>query len=200
MSISLTKSVQTCSVNTGYAPKLFSDRFQNYDSLLCPMWNGLDTYGRVVSYDSFVTKTAGCESAEDRVAVENYQRPQYAEYTALDASGYLNPSALGQAVSAKEGYQKQTELYRLQAVRDEQMKGGSVGIQFAKTNSPYTTGINGVNGCPNGSCANGFQGYKGQVREGYVDTRANANFQDRRNLSNIAGWKGNCRACAAGNQ
>ena len=55
--------------------------------MVCPVWNGVDTAGRGVSPDSFVTKTAGCNSAEDRVVVENNQRPQYMEYINLSANG-----------------------------------------------------------------------------------------------------------------
>jgi hypothetical protein len=200
MSVTLTGAVQTCAVNTGYANKLWSDRYENPSNTLCPLWNGLDQYGRVVSYDSYYTKAPGCESALDRVAVENYQRPQYFDFIALDAQGYLNPAALGAPISTRENYQKTTELMRAQAVQQDYTKGASVGIQYAKTNSPWTAGVNGVNGCPNGSCKSGMQGYTRNVQEGYYDTRANRNFQDRRDLSAIAGWKSNCNACSAGNR
>ena len=39
-----------------------------------------------------------------------------------------------------------------------------------------------------------------QLRENYVDTRANRNFQERRDLSGISSWKSNCSACSAGNR
>jgi len=55
--------------------------------MVCPPWNGVDTAGRRVCPDSFVTKTAGCNSADDRVVVENDLRPQYIEYVNLDAQG-----------------------------------------------------------------------------------------------------------------
>lgn len=55
--------------------------------MVCPVWNGRDLTGRQVCADSFYTKRAGCNSAEDRVVVENAQRPQYMEYVNLDASG-----------------------------------------------------------------------------------------------------------------
>ena len=55
--------------------------------MVCPIWNGLDTSGRTVCPDSFWTKNAGCNSAEDRVVVENNQRPQYMEYINLSANG-----------------------------------------------------------------------------------------------------------------
>jgi hypothetical protein len=85
--LSLKKSVRTCRVDTGWAPKLQSDRILNSCSVVCPVWNGLDQYGRIVSPDSFMIETAGCRSALDRVDVENYQRPQYFELVNLDGFG-----------------------------------------------------------------------------------------------------------------
>lgn len=194
----LTGAVQTCSVNTGYANKLWSDRQENPNNLMCPLWNGLDQYGRSVAFDSYNTKSAGCSSALDRVAVENMQRPQYIDFIALDANGYLSPTALGAPVNPSTKYQQQTDQLRAQSNRENYERGGSVGIQFSKTNAPHTNGV-----CPaNGgiTCGNGMSGYRPQLRENYVDTRANRNFQDRRDLSNISSWKSNCNACAAGNR
>jgi hypothetical protein len=200
MSFSLSSAVNICKVNTGYDNKIQSDRYENPNNLLCPLWNGLDQYGRVVCVDSYNTKYAGCSSALDRVAVENYQRPQYAEFIPLDTMGYLNPSALGSPVDPNTSYQKQTELLREKAVKEMYEKGGSVGIQYSKVASPYTTGQQAANGCPSGQCLNGFDGYRAQLRENYVDTRANRNFQERRDLSGISSWKSNCSACSAGNR
>ena len=87
MSISLEKSVRTCAVNTGEANRIQSDRFFNPSNMVCIPWNGLDNEGREVSPDSFYTKTPGCDSAEDRVLVENSQRPKYFNYVTLGAQG-----------------------------------------------------------------------------------------------------------------
>jgi len=87
MNISLEGSIRTCKVDTAWANKLESDRFLNSNLMLCPPWNGVDTAGRPASVDSFNTKTAGCNSAQDRVVVENGLRPQYIEYVNLDAAG-----------------------------------------------------------------------------------------------------------------
>ncbi|MBL4898459.1 MAG: hypothetical protein JKX76_02300 [Colwellia sp.] len=87
MTISLEASIRTCSIDDGWAAKIQSDRFQNPNLMMCPMWNGVDTAGRQVHPDSFVTKRAGCNSALDRVVVENDLRPQYAEYITLNAAG-----------------------------------------------------------------------------------------------------------------
>lgn len=85
--ISLEGSIRTCKVDTAWAERLESDRFLNPSLMLCPPWNGVDTSGRPVCWDSYFTKTPGCNSASDRVIVENGLRPQYIEYVNLDAAG-----------------------------------------------------------------------------------------------------------------
>lgn len=95
MSISLLGSINVCKVNTGYADKIQSDRFENPDVMTCPLWNGQDSFGRFVHPDSFYTKNGGCNSADDRVSVENFLRPQYMEYVALDAAGFRSPNMFG---------------------------------------------------------------------------------------------------------
>lgn len=85
--ISINGSIRTCKVDTGYANRLQSDRFFNPNLQVCPVWTGTDTVGRPVCPDSFYTKTAGCNSAADRVLVENYLRPDYSEYLTLNPLG-----------------------------------------------------------------------------------------------------------------
>ncbi len=85
--ISLEASIRTCKIDSGWATKLQSDRFLNPAQMLCPPWNGVDTSGRPACWDSYYTKTPGCNSAADRVLVENDLRPQYIEYVTLDAAG-----------------------------------------------------------------------------------------------------------------
>jgi hypothetical protein len=85
--ISLESSIRGCKVDTGWANKIESDRFLNPSQMVCIPWNGFDLTGRRVCPDSFYTKTAGCNSAEDRVVVENAHRPQYIDYVQLQAAG-----------------------------------------------------------------------------------------------------------------
>lgn len=85
--LSLEGSLRTCKVDTGWASKLASDRFLNPNNMLCPPWNEMDTAGRPACWDSYYTKTPGCNSSADRVVVENALRPQYIEYVNLDAEG-----------------------------------------------------------------------------------------------------------------
>ena len=86
--LSLQASVRTCKMDTGYAANIESDRFLNPNQVVCPVWNGRDLAGRQVCADSFFTKRAGCNSASDRVDVENFLRPSYTEYITLDAAGF----------------------------------------------------------------------------------------------------------------
>jgi len=87
-SISLESALRTCKVDTAWASRVESDRFFNPTNMVCPVWNGMDTTGRQVCNDSFYTKRAGCNSATDRVDVENsVSRPQYMEYITLSANG-----------------------------------------------------------------------------------------------------------------
>ena len=85
--ISLEASIRTCKIDPAYASKVQSDRFLNPGNMVCPIWNGYDSAGRPACADSFNTKNPGCNTAEDRVFVENYQRPQYVEYVNLSSGG-----------------------------------------------------------------------------------------------------------------
>jgi hypothetical protein len=101
--MSLESAIRTCKVDTAYANKVESDRFLNPQNMVCPIWNGMDTAGRRVCPDSFWTKRAGCNSAEDRVMVENDQRPQYMEYINLSANG-IDGAIYGSNGGSKEMY------------------------------------------------------------------------------------------------
>lgn len=105
--ISLEKSVRTCDVNVGEASRIQSDRFFNPRNMVCIPWNGINNKGQTVCPDSFYTKTAGCDSAEDRVMVENALRPKYINYVTLGAQGigghiYGNESAQCNAISRQK--------------------------------------------------------------------------------------------------
>ena len=195
--ISLTSSVANCAVNTGYAPKSAGQRQQDPNVLFCPTWHGTDSFGRVVCADSFYTKSAGCHSALDRVDVENYLRPRYFEYITLDSQGYLDKAALGGEITENYSYHKQGEHLRQQAFSDMNQKIGSAGYQTSANTRFYSNGSGGVDGGSN--CTNFPCMTVGKSRENYVDTRSNQNFQNRRDLSSIAGYKSNCNACHSGN-
>jgi hypothetical protein len=96
--LSLEKAIRTCKVETGWADRIQSDRFLNPNQMVCIPWNGMNSKGQSVCPDSWYTKTPGCNSAEDRVVVENLLRPQYIDYVTLNAAGikghiYGNESA-----------------------------------------------------------------------------------------------------------
>lgn len=122
-SVSLESAIRTCKVDTAYAAKIESDRFLNPGNMVCPVWNGVDSSGRQVCPDSFYTKRAGCNSATDRVSVENdVSRPQYMEYITLSASG-IKGNMYGTMPQANS------------AMRSEDLRGindvtGNFGLQF----------------------------------------------------------------------
>ncbi len=69
---SLESSIRTCKVNTGNADRIESDRFLGFpDKKMCPPFLGTDLTGRAICPDSFMTKSAGCNTPEDRIYIEN---------------------------------------------------------------------------------------------------------------------------------
>jgi hypothetical protein len=206
MSISLLGSINVCKTNTGYANKLQSDRFENPDNMTCPLWNGTDTYGRPVNADSFYTKNAGCNSAEDRVQTENFLRPMYMEYVALDAMGFRNPTMYDTSTNNPPSMGKHQQLVENFAYKpmnglavgtardalDVNKIVGSAGYQYSNNNTAYSNGVCGVSGNQNcNSCGSRRVGVKQNLYEGYqqMDNRALQNFEQRRANSMVAGMK-----------
>lgn len=214
MSISLLGSINVCKVNTGWANKVQSDRFENPNNILCPLWNGQDTYGRFVSPDSFYTKTPGCASADDRVRVENFLRPQYMEYVALDAAGFNAPLYAGNPVNLMQNYGYQNGVNQrgpvvenyaaLTGQNTSQFTNdanctraqnysqyavvGSVGLDYGKSNTPNDKGINGVNGGGNFGCGTPF--CQGVYAEPYIaDPQMQYNHQANQANSMIANFR-----------
>lgn len=85
--ISLQKNIRTCKADTAWANRFQSDRVLNPNNMICPPWTGKDSLGRSSVEDSYYTKSAGCNSALDRVAVENNQRPKYFDQVTLGTYG-----------------------------------------------------------------------------------------------------------------
>jgi hypothetical protein len=112
--ISLEAAVRTCKVSSGWANRIQSDRFENSNLMMCPVWNQRDLTGRRVCEDSFYTKREGCNSPLDRINVENDQRPQYAEYITLDTAGY-RADLYDQAPGVEETYVKGMEKNMLES-------------------------------------------------------------------------------------
>jgi len=90
MAVSIYNSIRTSKVTTGNSPQYQGMRTFDSDAQVCPSRGNISDYGIVgVSRDSINTYTAGCFSPEDRIVVENVQRPRY--------STYLNASAIAMA-------------------------------------------------------------------------------------------------------
>lgn len=138
--VSLEASIRTCKVDPAYASKVQSDRFLNPYTMICPLWNGFDSAGRPACPNSFNTKSAGCTSAQDRVEVENYQRPQYVEYVNL-SSGGIDGSFYNPTMTLANTAQANCDLYNVNNIT------GNYGLQFASSVYPgcglgaYTRGM-----------------------------------------------------------
>lgn len=133
-SLSLNKSIRTCKVETGEANRIQTDRFFNPNNMVCVPWNGFNNKGQSVCPDSFFTKTPGCNSALDRVDVENFLRPDYSDYINLNLAGltgdiYGNAMAWDKSGSANRWEQSRNKIT------------GSYGNQFQSTNY-QTCGLN----------------------------------------------------------
>ena len=128
MSLSLEASVRTCKVDAGWASRIQSDRYLNPNAMSCVTWNGFDTAGRQVCADSYMTKREGCNSADDRIVVENALRPQYIEYVNLDAAGI--------AGDAPVQYPHDEEKMRNARLNDINQISGNFGLQFGANVDP----------------------------------------------------------------
>lgn len=148
--ISLEKSVRTCDVNVGEANRIQSDRFFNPQNMVCIPWNGLDNEGREVCPDSFYTKTPGCDSAEDRVMVENAQRPKYMNYVTLGAQGIA-----GHIYGNEEATRQTAARYKFDKSRDN--LSGNFGLQWG-ANVDYQ-------GCSIGAYERGMAQMNQQLRQ-----------------------------------
>lgn len=85
--MSLESSIRNCKVEVGNAARTESSRFLNTENMLCPVWTGRDTTGREACEYSFASKKAGCNSALDRVNIENNIRPRYLDYVTANNGG-----------------------------------------------------------------------------------------------------------------
>ena len=112
MSIGLTSSILNTKVYVGNESRIQSNRIQDPASMMCPMWSGQDLAGRPVCSDSFYTKRAGCNSALDRIKVENDQRPKYANHVTISAAGIAGADAgYGSNVTKKRSHVTAHENY-----------------------------------------------------------------------------------------
>ena len=132
---SLIGAVQTCTMDTADAIRLQSDRFLNPNVMVCPIWNGINLKGQQVCPDSFYTKSAGCNSAEDRVVVENNLRPKYFDLITLNAGG-INANIYGNVDDHIQSVNRQKMLDQI-----PQKHTGNYGLEFGRYRRSTSCGI-----------------------------------------------------------
>jgi hypothetical protein len=168
--ISLESAIRTCKIDTGYANKVQSDRFLNPANMTCPMWGGVDLAGRPVCKDSFWTKNAGCNSALDRVNVENFLRPQYAEYITLDVAGF------DANIYGPDNLNKQQSMARTAAMKNitqnKQFGTGQFGNDFAQVYpgcgaGAYERALNQQMKRENYGANNAYESFSSRSRSGF---------------------------------
>ena len=123
---SLRKNVRSCQVAVDQAIREQGDR--ELRNQVCPVWSGVDNLGRNVCASSFVTVKGGCNSASDRITVENSQRPRYAELIGLSVAGISEPGMAGMAGPAGSALAPS----RQQFVRSRPMVNGNFGVSMGR--------------------------------------------------------------------
>lgn len=140
--VNLESALRTCKTNSANAERVLSDRFLNPRNMVCSVWNGLDAAGRVSCADGFKTKSAGCNSAQDRVGVENVLRPQYMTYISDNLGSSYNKNYMIPEGVKQEGFEMVDEkgFSRMQLNEITGSTGGQLNSQVypATCNpSPY---------------------------------------------------------------
>ena len=160
--------------NMGIQEQLAGYRTLYPDAMMCPLWTGTDLAGRPVCEDSFYTKRAGCNSALDRIKVEDSLRPRYAEFL-LNASGiegagadYGDNSVSNVTAIANTLVKNRRDLIGVQ--------NGNFGIV---TPTQYQIGLSGPY---NEMASNGFQNVA-QVMSADQSAHAAQNMRNAQNLS-----------------
>ena len=138
--VSLTANILTSKVLTGNAGRLQSYRIQDPSAQMCPVWNGQDLAGRQSCEYGFYTKTAGCNSPEDRIAVENTLRPQYTNFVTYNAegiAGYIYDKPLP---GDESNLQRNQEVYAANQRRQIKARTGQFGTASpGESIAPYST-------------------------------------------------------------
>ena len=169
--VSLTANILTSKVNVGNADRLRTYRIQDPSAQMCPVWNGQDLAGRQSHEYGFYTKVEGCNSAEDRLAVENSLRPQYTNfvtYSAEGIAGYIYDKPLE---GDRNNLQYNQEVYASNERRKTKANNGQFGtVSPAESRIPSSTTeeLSAMNGALNSDAAavmaqNNRNGQKGVI-------------------------------------
>jgi hypothetical protein len=62
--ISLEGALRTCKVDTAWANRIQSDRFENPELMVCPLWNGFDNSNVRENYNQYIIGTLYCEEVK----------------------------------------------------------------------------------------------------------------------------------------
>jgi hypothetical protein len=131
-------------VNTDWASRYFSDRFLNSNEMVCPIRKTYDLNGRPSDHYSIITTTAGCNSAGERILIEDAQRPKtfvMPGLNSLGVDGYLCGAGenlqqtnfdLQQYQLSSKGLLPDIRAQFSQRARDEQWNNMADRVQYYK--------------------------------------------------------------------
>lgn len=138
-------SIPIGNVQVGNDNKIQTNRFQNPEYQMCPIWNGHDLAGRAVCIDSFYTKYAGCNSPLDRIKVENFLRPAYMNFVTQSASGIAgveadfgsNMDATNSAALSVDRLNKQARTGQFGIVSPGESISRNAGVQDVRASNAF---------------------------------------------------------------
>ena len=171
MSIGLTSAILTPKFIVGDEQRIQTNRIQNPDAMMCPVWGGSDLSGRAVCDDSFYTKRAGCSSSLDRIKVENFLRPAYTNFVTISATGITGQDAnYGSNLSTSEANFADSERRRVAAANGrfglvsgaESIIPSSEKMEVSRANAFQSADRNAIAAQNNRSAQNATIGYKSQ--------------------------------------
>jgi hypothetical protein len=131
-------------VETGWAQRYKSDRIFNSDTMVCPIRKNNDLMGRSADPYSLITTTEGCNSALDRVSVEDSQRSNFFSSVTLSNIGIqggvdickdldtVNNEISHQFQMAKGGLVPDNRAYYSQKMREQQWTDLGEKVQYYK--------------------------------------------------------------------
>lgn len=172
MSIGLTSSILGPKFIVGDESRIQTNRIQNPDAMMCPVWGGTDLSGRQVCDDSFNTKREGCSSSLDRIKIENFLRPAYTNFVTISATGITGQDAnYGSNLSISESGYADADRKRVSANNGrfglvsgaESIIPSSQKMEVARANAFQSADGNAVRAQNNRTAQNASIGYKSQA-------------------------------------
>ena len=146
MSLSLVASTTASKVNSSVAAEtLSSARLFDPSQNICPAYGGVDTAGRPAVADSQITKFAGCNSALDRILVENMlNRNVVSDHTYLNMGGLSGVMWTDPSISKMRVVDRDAQMQTRADMLGNAGTAGPLGAVPGSVNTTYFGSIGGI--------------------------------------------------------